>query len=256
LQTGPRGLLAAIRVVNTQGAAYHDLEAIAARLKTNILLIDLENVQPTDLAPLSGRPFKIKVFCGARQTKLPRDLVIGLQPFGPNVEYISIEGIGPNALDFHIAYYIGRLAFEFPGATLYIVSKDTGFDPLIKHLETQGITCHRLPSLSAITTVTSQGSPSASSKAISALTGAAASSNVMLTPAPPPVLPQDRIQKVVSTMLTRKDAKPRTFKTLTSWIKAQLNAEATDAAVNEVITRLKQGGFSDQPDGKLIWPPL
>jgi hypothetical protein len=112
-------------------------EPITGHLKTNVILIDFENVQPKDLAQLRGRPFKTKVFCGANQTKVPFDLAAELQPLGPDAEYIKIQGTGPNALDFHIAYYIGRLSTEIPGATFHIVSKDKGFDPLIKHLKTQ-----------------------------------------------------------------------------------------------------------------------
>src|SRR4029079_18195495 len=109
------------------------------QLKTTIILIDFENVQPKDLASLRGGPFKTKVFCGANQAKIPFDLAAELQPLGLDAEYVRIRGTGRNALDFHIAYYIGRLSAESPGATFHIVSKDTGFDPLIKHLKTQGI---------------------------------------------------------------------------------------------------------------------
>jgi len=87
-------------------------EPIAGQLKTSIILIDFENVQPKDLTSLRGRPFKTKVFCGANQTKIPFALAAELQPLGPDAEYIRIQGTGRNALDFHIAYYIGRLAAE------------------------------------------------------------------------------------------------------------------------------------------------
>ena len=68
-------------------------------MKTSIILIDFENVQPKDLAQLRGRPFKTKVFCGANQTKVPFDLAAELQPLGLDAEYIRIQGTGPNALD-------------------------------------------------------------------------------------------------------------------------------------------------------------
>ncbi len=196
-------------------------------MKTNIILIDFENVQPKDLAQLRGRPFKTKVFCGANQTKVPFDLAAELQPLGPDAEYIKIQGTGPNALDFHIAYYIGRLSTEIPGAAFHIVSKDKGFDPLIKHLKTQNITCNLLSSLSDI--------PGLSAPA----------------PSPPP----DRTQKVAGNLLNRKEARPRTVKTLTAFIKAQLNNQATDVAVGEVLAHLKQGGMVTLPDGKLTYPP-
>ncbi len=195
-------------------------------MKTTIILIDFENVQPKDLASLRGRPCQTKVFCGANQTRIPLDLAAQLQPLGPNAEYIRIQGAGPNALDFHIAYYIGRLSAKFPNATFYIISKDKGFEPLIKHLETQNITCRLLPSLAGV-----PGMP----------------------PAPAPQAP-DRIQKVADGLLTLKEARPRKLKTLTAFIKTQLNNQATDAAVSEVIARLSQAGMSAAPEGKLTWP--
>jgi hypothetical protein len=202
-------------------------EPITGHVKTNFILIDFENVQPKDLAQLRGRPFQTKVFCGANQTKVPFDLAAELQPLGPDAQYIRIQGTGPNALDFHIAYYIGRLSAQFPGASFHIVSKDKGFDPLLKHLQTQDITCHRLASLSDLP------GPSAP------------------LPAPPP----DRTQKIAGNLLNRKEARPRTVKTLTSFIKAQLNHHATDEAVSEVLAHLKQNGMLALPDGKVTYPP-
>jgi len=198
-------------------------------VKTNIILIDFENVQPKDLAQLRGPSFKIKVFCGAHQTKIPFELADELQRLGPDAaEYMRIHGSGPNALDFHIAYYIGRLSIESPDATFHIISKDRGFDPLIEHLKAQDITCHRRHSLSDI-----PGLPSP----------AAASST-------------ERIQKVADTLLKRKDAKPRKLKTLTTYIKAQLNNNATDAGINEIIIRLKERGMSIASDGKITYPSV
>ena len=49
-------------------------------------------------------------------------------------ELVRLTEPGKNALDFHIAYYLGQLALKEPDAFFHIVSKDTGFDPLIQHL--------------------------------------------------------------------------------------------------------------------------
>jgi len=103
-------------------------------LPTNYILIDFENVQPKNMEVLSQHSFKIIIFVGENQTKLPYDLVAGIQKIGSDAMYIKIAGNGKNVLDFHIAYYIGKLAAEEPGAYFHIISKDTGFDPLIKHL--------------------------------------------------------------------------------------------------------------------------
>lgn len=195
-------------------------------MKTNVILIDFENVQPKDLACLRGKPFKTKVFCGANQTKIPFDFAAQLQPLGPDAQYIPIQGSGRNALDFHITYYIGRLSAASPGAIFYIISKDKGFDPLIKHLDTQNIACRRLESLADVPGL-----------------------------APTPTLPSpERLQKIANGLLTLKEARPRKLKTLTAFINGQLHDQASEAAVNEVIARLKQGGMSTTPDGKVTWP--
>lgn len=57
-------------------------------VKTNYILIDFENVQPTNLKVLNGHAaksdyrFKAIVFVGASQTKLPFDLVSAMQEMG------------------------------------------------------------------------------------------------------------------------------------------------------------------------------
>jgi PIN domain len=122
-------------------------------LKTDFVLVDFENVQPNKMTLLSPGPYKVKVFVGANQTKIPFEMARALQAFGPDAEYIQIDGHGRNALDFHIAYYIGRLAAESPDARLHVISKDTGFDPLIKHLNAKGISCQRSKSLSDVLSV-------------------------------------------------------------------------------------------------------
>jgi len=74
------------------------------------VLVDYENVQPKDIALLKDGPFKVKIFLGPNQAKIPVELVNAIQPLGINADYVLLEAPGPNALDFHIAYYIGVLS--------------------------------------------------------------------------------------------------------------------------------------------------
>ena len=104
-------------------------------MATNYILIDFENVHPKNLELVTKHPFKVFVFVGASQTKVPFDLADSMQLLGNSAKYIKIAGNGQNALDFHIAYYIGELAGKDPDAHFHIISKDKGFDPLIKHLK-------------------------------------------------------------------------------------------------------------------------
>ena len=119
-------------------------------MKTNYLLIDYENIHPKNLSLLSGHRFKVLVFAGANQTKVPFELAAALQPFGKDAEYIKISGNGPNALDFHIAFSIGELSKEDPDGYFHIISKDTGFDPLIEHARKKNIHICRSKDISDI----------------------------------------------------------------------------------------------------------
>jgi hypothetical protein len=106
-------------------------------MRKNYVLIDYENVQPGALTGLEQEHFNVFVFCGANQSKVSFDIVSVLQGMGNRATYVKIGGIGKNALDFHIAYYLGQLAVKEPEAYFHIVSKDTGFDLLIEHMKSK-----------------------------------------------------------------------------------------------------------------------
>lgn len=112
-------------------------------MKSNYILIDYENIQPKSLDSLAGYPFKVLVFTGKNQPKVPVDFASSLQALGCDSGYVQIEGNGPNASDFHIAFYVGQLSERYPDASFHIISKDTGFDPLIRHLKSKKIAVRR-----------------------------------------------------------------------------------------------------------------
>ena len=115
-------------------------------MKNHYILIDYENVQTKSLSVLLGAPnqaFRIMVFVGANQSKIPIELVSSMQSFGARAEYVQITGSGRNALDFHIAYYLGALTERDPDGIFHVISKDTGYDQLIKHLKGKRIDATR-----------------------------------------------------------------------------------------------------------------
>jgi hypothetical protein len=119
-------------------------------MKTNYVLIDYENVQPPDLSALEQEHFRVLVFVGSHQTKIPFETAASLQRMGANAEYVKASGIGPNALDFHIAFYLGELIAKAPEAYFHIVSKDVGFDPLVKHLKARKLFATRVNEIGEI----------------------------------------------------------------------------------------------------------
>ncbi|MCO8123845.1 PIN domain-containing protein [Stieleria sp. TO1_6] len=122
-----------------------------ADVKNNYLLIDLENIQPEDLRELKPHGYKVLVFVGKNQPTIKTDFAVSMQDLGGDAQYIQVSGSGKDALDFHIAFYIGRLSQQFPESRFRILSKDKGFDPLIDHLKQTGINTRRLESIKQIT---------------------------------------------------------------------------------------------------------
>jgi hypothetical protein len=183
--------------------------------RTNYVLIDYENVQPTDLALLRNAPVKVRVFLGANQAKIPVALAAALQGLGANAEYVLLESSGSNALDFHIAYYIGLLSGQEPSAFFHIISKDTGFDPLIKHLKTKGIFAQRSVSISSIP---------------------------FFKPELPPTT-DAQIEVIVAHLTKMKAAKPRAEKTLLSTLHALFKKELSDDQLTALFTSLCKRGI-------------
>jgi hypothetical protein len=210
-------------------------------MKTEFVLVDFENVQPKNMTALVGGPFQIKVFLGAAQAKIPLDMARALQAFGPDAEYIQIDGHGSNALDFHIAYYIGKLAVEHPQATFCIVSKDTGFDPLIRHLKARKITCRR-------TTAMTDLAQSKRAPALSAAPGAPARRAAGAVAAP-----VGRFDAVVKNLTKRAADNPRRLKTLTTTIRSLFAHKLSDGDVQNLLEQLTQRGIISVTDGKVTY---
>ena len=115
-------------------------------MSKRVLFVDLENVQKVDLSMVPGDAH-VMIFYGITQKKLPEGLVVQAQPLGGRLKWVKISGQGPNALDFHIAFYLGQEFTNSPGSKCVILSGDTGFDPLMRHLQALGRACRRVVSL-------------------------------------------------------------------------------------------------------------
>jgi hypothetical protein len=183
-------------------------------VRTNFVLIDFENVQPAALEALAEDHFKLFVFVGASQNKVPFETAVSLQKLGARAEYIKISGNGSNALDFHIAYYIGKLAATDSAAFFHIVSKDTGFDPLVQHLKSQGILAGRVKDITDIPLL---------------------KASVTKTPA-------ERNQVALTWLQQMKASKPRTVNTLSSSIGALFQRQLTEEQISGIVQWLSEQG--------------
>ncbi len=117
---------------------------------SKVLLIDYENVQNINLSEIEGADCKVYIFTGSSQNKIPIELVRSAQALGDRLDWVRIDGNGPNALDFHIAYYLGAYVAKNPTNEYVILSRDKGFDPLIKHITREKVSCKRISGISEI----------------------------------------------------------------------------------------------------------
>lgn len=181
-------------------------------MRTNYILIDYENVQPKDLALLDGHPVRVMIFVGAKQAKVEVELASALQALGENGEYVRIEGNGINALDFHIAFYIGRISAADPDAYFHVVSRDKGFDPLIGHLKTKSILARRSADLSDIPLLKKSNGMSA----------------------------DEKIDLVVERLQSYGDALPGKVKTLANTINSTFGRSLDEGEVERLIAQLRK----------------
>ena len=134
-------------------------------MRINFVLIDSENVKPEYIEKLNHEQFRVVVFVAPHLKRLDFAIVNAVQSLGSNGSYVQISSQGPSALDFHIAYYIGKLSAEHPEAYFHIISNDKGFDPLIAHLKSRNVFCSRSPSVLEIPLVKSSNTMSSRQRA-------------------------------------------------------------------------------------------
>jgi hypothetical protein len=111
--------------------------------RTNYIFIDFENVQETDLDRIANKPVKVTLVLGERHRSLPVRLVKLIQKYPTQVQLVETALNGKNALDFVLACEIGVASEKDPDGYFHILSRDKGFDALIKHLKEKEIRAAR-----------------------------------------------------------------------------------------------------------------
>ncbi len=187
-------------------------------MKTTYVLIDHENVQPKDLALLNGQPVHVIVFLGATQARLSAELAVAMQARGANGTYVRINATGRNALDFHIAFYLGELAAKDPSASFHVISKDNGYGPLLEHLRSRGVDARGSETLA-------------------------------------PLLPavDDAVGDVIAYLRNAGTARPRKVKTLGNAINARRGNTLEPPEIERVIAELIRRRVIAVTDGKVTY---
>ena len=137
-----------------------------------------------------------------------------LQALGSSAEYIQMSGSGPNALDFHIAFTLGELSKSDPDARFHIISRDSGFDPLIVYLRKKGIWVQRSKTIPDIPILKT--------------------SNARITP--------EKLEAVVGNLTSRSEGKPRKVKTLSNTINALFQNSLEETELASLVKALEKHG--------------
>jgi len=195
-------------------------------MRTNYVLIDLENLQPELLEALDLEHFRVMVFIGANQTKVSVEFASMLQRLGTRAQYLRISGNGRNALDFHIAFYAGELLAKDPTAVFHIIAVDSGYDPLLQHLRDRKVFAYKHRSIADIPHVKAANSKSLAAKSAF----------------------------VRESLLGRAAGKPSAFKTLDSSINGMFPGGLAEDVRTSIIKGLESEGFLTITGTKVSYP--
>ena len=216
------------------------------------VFVDYENVQALDLAVIGNKGVTFTLLVGPHKKKLDVELVEQLFSHAASVELVRLTTSGRNALDFTLAYYIGRAVAADPSGFFHIVSKDTGYDPMIEHLQSRHIRVRRHNDFSALT-FSSLPKPQAPAAVEASRTAPAAPKPrppiTAKTPrtSPPPAKQkapgeEKPLTRVLEHLRTHPTNRPKRRKTLASHLSALLGKQPTEGGIEKLIDELIAAG--------------
>lgn len=214
-------------------------------MNQSILLVDYENIGKIDLAEIPAGVL-VPFFFGASQKSVPKDFLKAALNLRERFVAIDIEGQGKNALDFHIAYYMGEYLTRAPESACIILSKDKGFDPLVKHLMLRGFKVRRANSLreAFATATTDNRRPQGESRR------APAASSRPAPDRPPQSVPENAVQWLAGGAKARR---PRTRKALAAHLYSHFSKKIPEADIQALIDHLVGAGQLSEMNGKITY---
>jgi hypothetical protein len=213
-------------------------------MNQSILLVDYENIGKIELGEIPAGVL-VPFFFGASQKSVPKEFLKAALNLRERFVAIDIEGQGKNALDFHIAYYLGEYLTRSPESACVILSKDKGFDPLVKHLVLRGFTVRRANSLrEAFPAVAESRRPQGESRR-----PPAASQRPPAVRAPASV-PESALQWLSGSARTRR---PRTRKALAAHLYSHFSKKIPETDIQALIDHLVASGQLGEVNGKITY---
>ena len=210
-------------------------------MNTHCILVDYENVPVKSLALLQGEEFRICVFLGRTNSKIDSDLAVAMQKMGDRAQYVKLTSTGPNALDFHIAFYLGKLVTLHDDYHFHIISKDKGFDALIARLQDQKLFASRSSSIEEMPCF-AHLMVSKPAEAVKPAPKVSPTPNVIVAAKKSTAVElEERVQLVIANLRGQTKARPAKLKTLINSIHARIGkslpASAAEAVCKSLVDR-------------------
>ncbi len=202
----------------------------------NHVFVDFENVHHVDLSVIGTKAVTFTLLVGAKQTKLDAALVEKLMEHAASVQLIRLASSGRNALDFALAYYLGRAVLAYPTAHFHVVSKDGGYDPLIEHLRGRHINVSRHADFSTLIF-------SDSLKVSPVMTSAQVPKSVSVaTPKAVVTGLEEQVAQVREHLRKPSTTRPRNRAKLISYLVAHLGHKLSEADAQKLVEKLADSG--------------
>jgi hypothetical protein len=209
---------------------------------THHVFVDFENVHKVDPTIIGQKSVSFTLLVGARQTKIDAVLVEKLMQHANSVHLVRLSSTGRNALDFTLAYYVGRAVAADPTGFVHIMAKDTGYDALVTHLRSRHIRAHRHDDFASLAT-TCTPKPEIPATAVSTSLAPAKAGTPKLAKAPKVVAPvlDEHATHMLEHLRSHAKNQPRREKTLVSYIQSHFGKEnLTEIDAQSMITTLKK----------------
>lgn len=210
-------------------------------MSEKLLLVDYENIGKIDLNAIPAG-VRVLFFFGASQKSVPKEFLKAALKLGERFVPVDIEGQGKNALDFHIAYYLGEYLTRSPELDCAILSRDKGFDVLVRHLAGRGF------SVRHVGTVAECFPPPKPPKAAER----PAARRAARTPrAPAGDAPLARALKRLAGLADNK--RPQRRRGLVAELHSHLAKKLTEAEVEALVDQLAAAGKLTDTDGRISY---
>jgi hypothetical protein len=200
------------------------------------VFVDGENVHQIDPTVIGDKPVNFILLLGAKQTKLDAVMLENLMAKAASVQLIRLASTGKNALDLTLSYYLGRAVLADPTGYFHVVSRDKGFEPLIKHLRSRHVDARQHDNFSTLTF------------------GAASKAQVSSTPPSPPPTSQ-LAEKAQEHLRTAEKNRPKNLKRLQNFLRAHFTS-APKEEITALIAQLEKNGVLQIVDKERVTYPI